>query len=93
MIHAQSRPRLASKARLRFDRRSGQYFCLYPERGLRLNDSAAEILALCTGDHTVDAIVGRLLASRPRADHEAVARDVRAFLDAMVARALVHEGA
>ena len=47
MIDLASRPRLASKVRLRFDARSGKQILLYPERGLELTDSAARIVALC----------------------------------------------
>ena len=44
-----SRPTLTRKARLRFDRISGEYLLLSPERGLILNGPASEILRLCTG--------------------------------------------
>jgi hypothetical protein len=37
-------PRLAPRARLRFDRHAGQWLLLYPERGLALNASAAAIV-------------------------------------------------
>ena len=33
---------------------------LYPERGLVLNATAADVVKLCTGEHTVAAIVERL---------------------------------
>lgn len=46
---ADSRPRLARKARLRTDRRTGETLLLYPEHGLVLNASAAAILQLCDG--------------------------------------------
>ena len=86
----QARPRLAAKARLRYDRKSTRYMLLYPERGLVLNPTAADIVQLCTGEHTVEAIVQRLAekyASQPR---EAIAQEVQTFLDAMAARGLVH---
>ena len=38
-------PKLAKKARLRFDRHSGKLMLIYPERGLALNESAAKILS------------------------------------------------
>jgi len=57
MILADSRPQLAPKARLRFDRLSGGYLLLYPERGLALNPTAASTLQLCTGEFTVEGIV------------------------------------
>ena len=36
MIATDARPRLAAKARLRFDRKTSRYLLLYPERGLEL---------------------------------------------------------
>jgi pyrroloquinoline quinone biosynthesis protein D len=36
---------------------SGRWLLLYPERGLVLNQSAAEIIGLCDGDRTVRSIV------------------------------------
>ena len=62
MISADSRPRIASKARLRYDRKTERTMLLYPEKGLVLNPTAAEIAKLCTGEHTVAAIVERLAA-------------------------------
>ena len=64
-IHEQSRPRLAVKARLRFDRHAQRFMLLYPERGLLLNSAAADILRLCTGGVTVETIVGMLSARDP----------------------------
>src|SRR5256886_14851966 len=60
VISTESRPRLASKVRLRFDRKGERYMLLYPEKGLVLNPTAAAIVRLCTGEHTVGAIVERL---------------------------------
>ena len=48
-LSADSRPRLARKARLRDDRIAGQTLLLYPEHGLVLNPSAAAIVRLCDG--------------------------------------------
>jgi pyrroloquinoline quinone biosynthesis protein D len=55
-----SRPRLASKARLRWDAREEKYLLLYPERGLLLNDSASAIMKLVDGKHTVEEIATEL---------------------------------
>jgi pyrroloquinoline quinone biosynthesis protein D len=54
------RPRLARRARVRFDRISGTHLLLSPERGLVLNDSAAAVVFACSGTHTVREIVGEL---------------------------------
>ncbi len=90
MISTDSRPRLVAKARLRFDRKSERYMLLYPERGLVLNPTAADIVQLCTGEHTVAVIVERLVekyATQPRA---VIEREVTEFLGAMTDRGLVH---
>jgi pyrroloquinoline quinone biosynthesis protein D len=65
-----SKPRLAARARLRWDRIDGRYLLLYPERGLALNESAAAILQLCDGSRTIDDIVTELVAMS-RLDHDA----------------------
>jgi coenzyme PQQ biosynthesis protein PqqD len=84
-----SRPRLAAKARLRQDRRTGGYLLLYPEKGLALNGTATEVVRLCTGEHTVGAIVEALAgkyAGQPRATIEA---EVLAFLGSLADRGLL----
>jgi pyrroloquinoline quinone biosynthesis protein D len=88
-----ARPRLAPKVRLRWDRKDGRYMLLYPERGLVLNATAADVVQLCTGEHTVGEIVERLgdkYAPHPRA---AVEREVQAFLAAMLERGLIRSEA
>ena len=60
MISAETRFRLAAKARLRFDRKSSRYMLLYPERGLVLNPTAADVLQRCDGERTVGSIVAEL---------------------------------
>ncbi len=88
MISTESRPRLAAKARLRFDRKSSRYMLLYPERGLVLNPTAADVLQLCTGERTVSTIVDELAR---KYGHEAplVERQVIDFLRTMADRGLV----
>lgn len=84
-----SRPKLASKARLRWDRRGGKYFLLYPERGLQLNATAVEIVRLCTGEHTVASMVAQLAQKYPAQDREALEREVIAFLTQIESRGLL----
>jgi coenzyme PQQ biosynthesis protein PqqD len=91
MISTESRPLLAPKARLRFDRKADRHMLLFPERGMVLNPTAADVLRLCTGELTVTGIVDRLAgkyAGRPR-DH--VEREVLEFLRSMADRGLVRE--
>jgi pyrroloquinoline quinone biosynthesis protein D len=90
MLSASSRPRLAPKARLRFDRKTERYMLLYPEKGMVLNPTAADVLQLCTGEHTVASIVERL-AARYGQDARQVEREVLQFLGTMADRGLVQE--
>ena len=89
-MSAESRPRIASKARLRYDRKAERYMLLYPEKGLVLNPTAAEIAKLCTGEHSVAAIVAQL-ASRYDKDSAAIEHEVMAFLSALAERGLLQE--
>lgn len=91
MTAPERRPRLAGKARLRWDRKAERFLLLYPERGLVLNQTAADILQLCTGEHTVEAIVDRLVERYATQPREAVARQVSEFLRTMADRGLVQD--
>ena len=88
-ITLDSRPRLAAKARLRWDRRGERYMLLYPERGLVLNATAADVVRLCTGEHTVGAIIEQLVAKYASQPREAIEQEVRLFLTRMTERALL----
>ena len=92
VIGAESRPTLAAKARLRWDRQTSRYLLLYPERGLVLNPTAADVVQLCTGEHTVGAIVDRLAAKYTPQPREDVEREVFAFLGQMAERGLIRSG-
>jgi coenzyme PQQ biosynthesis protein PqqD len=92
MISPETRPRLAAKARLRWDRKGERYMLLYPERGLVLNPTAADVVRLCTGEHTVGAIVDQLAAKYAPQPREAVEREVLAFLTRMAERGLIRNG-
>jgi pyrroloquinoline quinone biosynthesis protein D len=92
VITPDARPRLARQARLRFDARSGKHVLLYPERGLELGDSAAEIALLCTGNDTVAGIVDHLAARHPGEDRARIDADVTAFLTALEERGLLELG-
>ena len=85
------RPRLAARARLRFDRHGGEWLLLYPERGLALNATAAAVAQLLTGDHAVDTIVDRVHATAPDTSRAVVERDVLRFLDQLHERRLLED--
>jgi pyrroloquinoline quinone biosynthesis protein D len=86
-VELDARPRLARGARLRFDRVSGQHLLLSPERGLLLNETAAEIVFACRGSRTVAQIVSELSVS-VRHNSE-IGRDVVQFLDELRRRRLI----
>jgi hypothetical protein len=92
VIHAHTRVRLARKARLRRDPHSGKTMLLYPERGLELSPTAAEIAALCARGGTVATMLDELCA---RFEGDAVERrerieaELMAFLRALEDRGLL----
>jgi coenzyme PQQ biosynthesis protein PqqD len=90
VISADTRPRIASKARLRYDRKADRTMLLYPEKGLVLNATAADIARLCTGEHSVAAIVEQLAVKYGK-DPAAIEREVLAFLSALAERGLLQE--
>jgi hypothetical protein len=65
---------------------------LFPEKGLALNATAAEILRLCTGEHTVEVIIEHLLQTHESQPRDVVEREVVAFLGSMAERGLVKAG-
>jgi coenzyme PQQ biosynthesis protein PqqD len=92
MISLEQRPRLAAKARLRWDRKDERFMLLYPERGLVLNPTAADVVKLCTGELTVGGIVDQLAAKYAPQPREAVEREVLGFLTRMAERGLITHG-
>ena len=83
------RPKLTSKARLRVDPLTGVPLLLFPEGVLRLNTSAAEVLALCDGRNSIPTIM-QTLASRFNIQHaDVVQNEVRNFLAELHHRRLV----
>jgi coenzyme PQQ biosynthesis protein PqqD len=90
VIGLDSRVRLAGKARLRFDERSGKHVLLYPERGLELSESAARIAQLCSGgDRTARGIVDELAAAAGDEPRARIESDVMAFLQVLEDRGLL----
>jgi coenzyme PQQ biosynthesis protein PqqD len=82
-------PKLARKARLRFDRHSGKHMIVYPERGLVLNDSAVEIAKRCDGTRSVAVIVDELTAAFGAGTIE---QDVVAFVEDLRKKGLLEIG-
>jgi coenzyme PQQ biosynthesis protein PqqD len=93
VIELGSRPRLAAKARLRFDERSGKHMLLYPERGLELTDTAARITKLCGEGRSVAAMVDEMTAAFPGEPRARVEAEVLTLLRALDDRGLLIEDA
>jgi pyrroloquinoline quinone biosynthesis protein D len=91
MISPAMRPRLAAKARLRWDRKDARFMLLYPERGLVLNATAADVVQLCTGQLQVADIVDQLVSKYASQRREDVEREVLQFLTRMAERGLISD--
>jgi coenzyme PQQ biosynthesis protein PqqD len=89
VIPPTGKPTLTPKARLRFDRISGGYLLLYPERGLALNATAASILKLCDGARTIETIVGELHREYVDRSDDDVRHEVFDFLEELLKRGLL----
>jgi pyrroloquinoline quinone biosynthesis protein D len=87
-ILADSIPRLAAKARLKFDKVREKNLLLLPEKVVVLNETAASILTLCDGRQTVNTITEKIRASL-QADTETA--DTSALLDLKTMKADISE--
>jgi pyrroloquinoline quinone biosynthesis protein D len=82
MIPDEARPRLPRGVRLREDKVRDRWVLLAPERIVKVNPIAVEILKLCDGSRSLGQIVGDL-AGRFKADPARVGADVRGLLDSL----------
>lgn len=60
IIENHAQPRLVRGVRLRWDDLRKQHWLLIPEGALKLNSTAAAILALCNGERTLNTIAQEL---------------------------------
>lgn len=84
-----SRPKLWKFARVQFDEARQRSVLQYPEGAVLLNDTAAEILALCNGTRTI-AEIAAALEERYGSD---VLEDVQSYLSQLADRELVRDEA
>lgn len=89
MIGSTARPKLASKARLRWDKREQKFLLVYPERGLLLNETASAIVRLLDGERTVDEIVQALKGELRGGVPEDLGDEVQRFLERLRERGLL----
>lgn len=85
-----ARPKLAAKARLRRDRKTGKHLLLYPERGLELNEIGTFVTRRLDGAHALEAIADEL-ARATGADLARVRRDVDDFVQRLRDKGLVDD--
>lgn len=81
-------PRLPRGVRLRHDETRDQWILLAPERILKLNGVALEILKRCDGEASVATIVDDLAAAFG-ADRDEVDADVRDFLRSLAEKRML----
>jgi pyrroloquinoline quinone biosynthesis protein E len=82
-------PRLSRGCRVRPDPRDGAPVLLSPERGLRLSQTAAEVIGLCDGRRRVGDIVDALVLRYAAADAGRIGTDVAALLGALRERGVI----
>jgi len=90
-IEVESVVRLSPKTRLRFDRHSGKHMLLYPEHGIELSQTAADVLGLCTEARAVAAIIDGLVEKYGDRERDAITRDVVELLQGLADRGLIGE--
>ncbi len=83
------RPRLAARARLKFDQIANQDLILFPEAALALNETGAAIVRLCDGAHSTSEIVELLSKNHGDVDRDMLMHDVMGFLDSIRKRGLL----
>lgn len=88
MIADAARPRLPRGVRLREDKVRDRWVLLAPERVVKVDAIAVEILKLCDGARSLGEIVADL-AQRFNADAGRVATDVRAMLAELADKRMV----
>ena len=85
-----SRPVLPRHAKLRFDETRQRWVILAPERVLAPDDIAVEVLQLCDGVRSVEAMID-LLAEKYTADRAAISTDVVAMLQDLADKGFLTE--
>ncbi|MGQ0444964.1 MAG: pyrroloquinoline quinone biosynthesis peptide chaperone PqqD [Beijerinckiaceae bacterium] len=88
LTDAVSKPRLARGVRLKYDETRGEWLLLAPERVIKTDAIAVEILKRCDGTATFSSIVDDL-AAQFSAGRARVESDVRALLEELAAKRMV----
>ena len=88
IVAAHARPRLTKRAQVR-DEEDGEKLVVLPERAVKLNASGIEILSLCDGEQSAEAIATQLLARH--ADALEIASDVHFFINEMMRHGVLED--
>jgi coenzyme PQQ biosynthesis protein PqqD len=88
-VPATWQPRLAAKARLRWDTVEKRHMLVFPEAALLLNDTAVAILQLCDGVRTIDQIIDTLTQQFAGTDRTLIADEVTELLTRLQTRGLL----
>ena len=89
-VNEASRPVLPRHAKLRFDETRQRWVILAPERVLAPDEIAVEVLKLCDGVRSVEAMID-LLAEKYTADRDAISTDVMAMLQDLADKGFLTE--
>lgn len=81
-------PRLPRGVRMRFDAVRNAHVLLAPERAFDLDETAATVLELVDGRHSIEVIVDEL-AARFDADRAVIEADVLEMLTGLVGKRIV----
>jgi len=82
-LNLQDKPGINPMYLFRWEEAENAYLLLYPEGIIKLNDAAAGILKLCSGDKTLEEIIAELKATFDGADLE---DDVYNFMEMAVGK-------
>ncbi len=89
-VNEASRPHLPRHAKLKFDETRRRWVILAPERVLAPDDIAVEVLQLCDGTRSVEALIDQL-AAKYTAERGAIATDVIAMLQDLADKGFLAE--
>lgn len=89
MIAYSSKPRLAPNVRLRFDLAGNRLLLLDARSALELDATGADVVRLCTGRHTVRAIIGAITGTQRGRKWDGTAEEVIGRLRRLADAALV----
>ncbi len=88
VLEDQSKPHLPRGVRLKLDETRNEWLLLAPERVVKTDAIAVEILKRCDGVATLSEIVDNLAATF-KADRALIDKDVRAMLSELAAKRMV----